>query len=916
MVQAHPRKHSLWGVGVGWVLVLLLGNGRVDEAAENPVGLPPPPVPNLGVSWGLSTQFDDVTSLPTRLTIFNAHDDAARATYSCCRPEQKEQIRRALKANETFLTLYPNSDYADDTYIHNARLYQVMRNFRKELESYQGLVANYPDSDLVDDALWRMAEMFRRDRNHGARVQVLQQLLQKYPRSTYADDALFSLAQEFKELDDEPGALTALERLMREYPGSDHAPRALFEIARRYQQVGNYPAAIDAYRTLQRMYPFSDWADDAQLNIGHCLRAMHEQAAALEAYYELLNVAPGSPLGRDAVREINALNPGCINLNQPFPGDFAEDAFAQAMHFVRFREFASAVVALKKFVWQFPGHDQVDEALFQIGVCYSQLNELITRVHEASGPEDIFRLQPEWQAAVGGRMPMPNQKEVEAIPDAVSAFAFVAAHLRGSPRRDDALYEIARCYEEAKREREMAQAFQQLMLLFPGSEYEGEALYKTLKYYHDNFPECLEIYPGLAQAYPEVFPLWLAEQPEEFRAVLDFYYRAVDHAWSEYHLHHIPYSFTGPDLLDDAVFALGAIHLQRGEWDRARKVLSLMYRWPRGDLAASAAFLLARCYERLGEVKQARARYNDIVTSFPQSGLADDAQQELARLRYAAGGKPIGPPPVEGRYGDVYMGQAVTVFAPYLIAPKLRAYNLPNIWDRAYRNLGEWTGINPTQRQAIVLDTNIGGGKPGQPIRLSARRVGDPPDWHLGLRELAYNFVAAPVFCPLKDVNPALQDAFAEFAAASLQYALVSETRDTIGSASATKLAHEDVIRRREAAVKALEKYVREGCPFEQLDTLTAAGMLIALLDQNGYGQGGLIDWSPYRRFFATLLSLPEEVRNNCDPVHSSNLLVYCLNQAFNTDLTDTFRAWGFPVDRESVRRISQLPPRTRWPGG
>ena len=41
------------------------------------------------LTQAVGTSFDEIALLPTRLTSFNQHDDAARATYTCCKPWQR-----------------------------------------------------------------------------------------------------------------------------------------------------------------------------------------------------------------------------------------------------------------------------------------------------------------------------------------------------------------------------------------------------------------------------------------------------------------------------------------------------------------------------------------------------------------------------------------------------------------------------------------------------------------------------------------------------------------------------------------------------------------------------------------------------------------------------------------------------------
>lgn len=387
----------------------------------------------------------------------------------------------------------------------------------------------------------------------------------------------------------------------------------------------------------------------------------------------------------------------------------------------------------------------------------------------------------------------------------------------------------------------------------------------------------------------------------DFRTVMNFYYRAAAHAWDEDHIHHIGYKFTVPDLLDDAAYAQAAVLMQRGEWDKARKTLALFKNY-RGDFTPGALFLMGRCHEKLGDAKQAFAAYQQIAQTYPQCGLADDAQLEMTRLQQ---GKTLDfGSPLPGGHDDVFWGENVAIHIPFLDAPRVRSYNLPNIWDAAHKALRWWTSAPPSGRETIVLG-NRGIDISEVATVLPVETTLDPPDWQSGLRVMAQKFVAAPEYRALSEANPVLRDAFVQFAAASLHYNLVSETRDTIGSASSTKLAHEDVIRLRDAATRSLQAYIQEGAKLDNLSPEAAGGMLITLLNDNGFGQSGLVDWSPFRKFFTTLRDLPEEKRAVKDREAASNLLVHAFNRTFNADLTDTFRSWGFPVDKEKVQKVA-----------
>jgi len=238
---------------------------------------------------------------------------------------------------------------------------------------------------------------------------------------------------------------------------------------------------------------------------------------------------------------------------------------------------------------------------------------------------------------------------------------------------------------------------------------------------------------------------------------------------------------------------------------------------------------------------------------------------------------------------DCHVGQRVVVLAPYTVSALMREYNMPNIWDQAQQILEQWAGIEQAEKVVIYVDPS-GKQSAGDPVRVSAWAIKDPPDWMLGLRQLSQKAVRQATEPWLAD-QPALTSGLAEFAAASLQYDLVTETRDAIGSASAVKLPQEAVINSRDQALKALEEYVRAGAERQEHDLggHVVAGMLYAILDSQGYSAERLIDREPFRGFFQVLKTMPTEIQS-----------MYAFGTALDRALGGVARQqllnWGIPV--------------------
>jgi len=178
----------------------------------------------------------------------------------------------------------------------------------------------------------------------------------------------------------------------------------------------------------------------------------------------------------------------------------------------------------------------------------------------------------------------------------------------------------------------------------------------------------------------------------------------------------------------------------------------------------------------------------------------------------------------------------------------------------------------------------------GNPMRVSARGIKDPPDWMLGLGQLSHNAVSQAVSPWLADEHAIIRG-LGQFASASLQYELVTETRDAIGSASAVKLPQEAVLRSRERALDALQEYVRAGEESQERDlkAVVVAGMLYALLDEQGHSAEMLIDREPYRKLFASLRTMPTNTAG-------LNAFAMALDRTFDGATRDQLLQWGMPV--------------------
>ncbi|MCX7597263.1 MAG: hypothetical protein N2512_00120, partial [Armatimonadetes bacterium] len=331
-------------------------------------------------------------------------------------------------------------------------------------------------------------------------------------------------------------------------------------------------------------------------------------------------------------------------------------------------------------------------------------------------------------------------------------------------------------------------------------------------------------------------------------------------------------------------------------YETAVKLLRPVASMPTHDLHGPALGLIGNCHARLGNDKEARKAWEALAQMHPDGGLADGAHLFLASLGQE---EPLAalpgdlPLPPANMYVQVL--DRVTVLCPWTVSATMRAYNLPNIWERSQAILEDWTGVKPGQQPVIYISIS-GGSSAGYPIRLCACRIKDPPDWAAGFAELAA--VQLREACGENIARlPALVQGIARFTAASLQYDLVTETRDAIGSAAAVVLPQQDVINTREAAVRAFDEFVREGSDINKLNADVVCGLLFKLLDVQGLAKDRLIDREPYRPLFAALKAAAEEMS-------PEQALLVAVDKAFGGQARGHLEGWRLAA----AERLSQAP--------
>lgn len=873
----------------------------------------------LKPAWG------DLAKIATRLTAYNQHDDAATASYTCCKVRQEKEIKAATKANIEFLNHYADTSFAPSTLMH----YSYVASFRPESYrdqeyGYRLLLENYPDSDFANDAAWMLGSLCMQDHERDRAIKVFELLVRTWPQSVWAPAALHQLTTLYEQAGQPKAALDALNALAYRYPKSEFCPGALYSLACRFERERDWSHAIRACKDLLRDFPYSKMADDAAYKLAHCERDSGDAKAALASYDGFIRDFRGSTLANQAMREANSVldklgpkyrkhvryNPDAFDVAKETAKLFDEDA----VQLLNNGRHAAAIAKYREFIDRFPGNDHWDDAWFQIGMAYLKQDQLFQGINTAAGPEDLASYQEDYQASTDTSNPIPATGKLSAVKEAVEAFRVIANKLRGSERQCEALGMIARCYTpygdiDSEPTGDAAYTHQEIAIHFPFNSTrlpwfaDGAlpvfSLCKLMDWYVNpaNWETAQQIYPELSREYPEVFPTGLEGDKEAFYELMGLYHAKTAFAYMEMN-HHIKYAMGVGNLLPDSRYFRSAMLMDRGDFAQAASLLQPLAAQPTNELAAQATYLYAQANAKLGRWEEARKAFSEIVTRHPDSGLKDDAERSWSQYQHAGENPQLlnlteEMAKVQQTFGidpvnmDVYVGDRCVVFAPHTRAALMRMYNMPNIWDEAQGILRDWAGLPDNEKLTIVVDHGAEATF-GNPFKVPGVQIQDPPNWGLGMTQIAANVLAQAI--PKLAGNQDLLAGIGYFVASSLQYDLVTETRDTIGSATAVKLPQQEVVNARNAALKALENYIIAG-EDAALNRDAVAGMMYSLLDGQGFSKDRLINREPYRAFFAKLKELPGDTS-------PKSAFAIAAVTAFGDGIAQQLKDWRLPLPK------------------
>jgi TolA-binding protein len=443
----------------------------------------------------------------------------------------------------------------------------------------------FPRHELVPEVLFIGGEGYLGGKPEPARAEALyRRLLAEHPRHKHARPARVRVGLALYLAGKYTDAVTFLTRAARELPDPALTAEAHLLIGRSYYAAGKAGQAVAALQWALRAKPDWERGDEVLLALAQSLQAQKKLDEAVAGLRRLEIAYPKSPLLADALYQRGQIAQASKKYDEAltlygqtverFPRSEAALLAQYAIGTVWFarRDYTRTVETLSKYIAAHPTSSLVPQARYRRGLAYQHLRQLGPAAADLAA---FLAVKPAARDALEARYALALCQS--ALKRYAEAAATLAALLQEKPdyeRADRVYYEMGHCLRQAKKPREAAAAFRQLAVKVPGSPLAAESWFRVGEFHEEarQLPEAEQAYTaGLRQA-------------------------------------------KAPGLREKLHYKLGWVQYRREKYPEAARVLLEQLReQPRGELAASAAYLAGDCLFRQNEFAKARPLFERLI---------------------------------------------------------------------------------------------------------------------------------------------------------------------------------------------------------------------------------------------------------------------------------------------------------------
>ena len=572
---------------------------------------------------------------------FTLTADALRMEGFC--KNRAGDFKGSLDICEVFLKKYPENPSAKDVAFLRAENLFFLDEYSEAIKAYRQFIPWEGVEKYTNEAIFRIASAFTNMKKWDDALVELKPLLQRKVSGDFFEQLYFIAGLCEYNLDNYESAIKDLMKFASDYPTKVNADVALIKAATAYIKLDNKQKAAETFKKLIDTYPKSNLLAQALTERGKLQYFQKEYKEAKKNLIRVISEFSKTPFVAQAEYYLGWINMADKKKNEAmenfervvskYPDSpFAPDAlYQQGVLYLELKNYTKAQELLKLFLDKYQDDPKTEQAQFYYAVTLS-------RQKKYDGTKDVFKQfiqnNPKspmvqralYEAAWRAR----EQKQIKLARDNYNTLLkeFPLGELA-----ERATFELAELeYEDKQYDRSIAlldkllakgvvgkleqQVLYRLAWCFLGRGQEEEAL--------DNFEQLLKLYPQ-----SEYVPV-AAYQAGEIRLKMKDFETAYQH-----YLLSVS-SKKQSEVRELALLRLGEAQTLRDSWSSAKKTFeTFMAEFPKSKYSRRAQMWRGWCLENLKRYDDAIRDYNAVLRFHIRDEISARAQFQIGECYMA-----------------------------------------------------------------------------------------------------------------------------------------------------------------------------------------------------------------------------------------------------------------------------------------
>lgn len=581
-------------------------------------------------------EFSDIAASPEA-------DEALRMESRFRAAEAYDKIgwfEAAVKAYQHLQSEFPNSQYArraENGYtwaLYHAGMYP------EAFVSAQNLIKNDPETPHKPGLLYLQANCLQQQKQYEQAVALYESIRESFPTSEFAVRGQYKTGWALYFDGKLPEARREMESFLQLEERYNLEGDASFLLGTIFAEVGNYSDAYEEFRLVAAKYPDSEFAPEAQYKSGECLVQMGRSEEAGKAFEAFARTFPTNDLAGEALLRSGdadfqagrfpaaAGKYGRVAADTPKGAVQEEALYRLAVAHHNAKDYKSSVAVFTNLSKEYPKGANIAEAKLRIGDYL--LREGKQPMESVAFFEAAHNLDPSGPHAGDALKGLALARfETNDLNGAADSFLKIIDEWPAVKLNEETYAWVGQHLFDEKKWAAAIKAFEAMLARSPEYPNPERVLFKIAeaREHGGDAKAALKEYAAVLDAAPRSA---VALEAKYRMAKLYETEKKVDEAIN---LYLAAANANSGDTAARARFRLGEIYEDRGDFAEAsRSFMRVAILFLHEELSPESLWRAGQCFEKNGDMPQARKAYREILDDYP-----DSAQVGKARARLEGG---------------------------------------------------------------------------------------------------------------------------------------------------------------------------------------------------------------------------------------------------------------------------------------